>query len=604
VLPAGIKIGTYDGSGIGLSGSGDAVNLYDSTSALRASVFFGASTTPPGLATFDNSAGLNNVGITQLSSIGVNGAYQVATSLGNTETGSPGSIKTVIDPTNLAPTAITLQNVTSAIDENTSTVARIKVANVAVSDDGKGFNALGLTGADAAKFEVDATGLYLKAGTILDFETKTSYAVTVTVNDPTVGGTPDASTNYALSLNNIVNETGGPAIRITEVAPWSSGNTNSTVGQDWFEITNVSETAVNLTGWRFDDDSSSLGESSALLGVSVILPGESVIFLNSANLEPVKTAFINTWFDGIAPVGVRFGYYAGAGLGTGGDAVTLFDATGALASKVTFGSSTTPPALATFDNAAGLNNVQLTHLAAKGVDGAFTITNGKGNTETGSPGAVAATSYDYVLKANAVGGYLPGTGGNDKIDGLAGNDTILGLGGNDVIGGGSGDDNVLGGSGNDFIDGGLGKDRIDGGEGSDGLLGGDGADYLTGGNGNDFFLGGRGTDGYVGGAGADTFIFEFAADSTVGAADFIKDFSSAEGDRIELSAIDAITGGADNAFTLVSAFTKVAGQLLVKYYNTTTQGANVYGDVNGDGLADFQISVQNVTSLSASDFVL
>lgn len=603
-LPAGLKIGTYDGSGVGLSGSGDAVNLYDSTNTLRASVFFGASTTPPGLATFDNAAGLNNVGITQLSSIGVNGAYQIATALGSTETGSPGTIKTLIDPTNLAPTAITLLNATTAIDENTSTIARIKVASVAVTDDGKGFNALGLTGADAALFEVDATGLYLKAGTTLDFETKASYAVTVTVNDPTVGGNPDASISYILGVNNIVNETGGPAIRITEVAPWSSGNTNSTVGQDWFEITNVSEVPVNLTGWRFDDDSSSLAESAALQGIPVILPGESVIFLNSANLEPLKTAFINTWFGGIAPVGVRFGTYAGAGLGTGGDAVTLFDASGAIAAKVTFGSSTSAPALSTFDNAAGLDNVLLTNLASSGVNGAFTITNGKGNTETGSPGTVTTEVFDKVLKAGVGGGYLAGGAGNDKIDGLGGNDTILGLGGHDVIGGGAGDDNLQGGNGNDLIDGGVGKDRIDGGEGNDVLLGGDGADYLTGGSGNDFFLGGRGTDGFLGGAGADIFAFEFTTDSPAGAADFIKDFSSADGDRINLSAIDAVTGGADDAFVLVSAFTKVAGQLVITYYNTTVQGANIYGDVNGDGLADFQILVQNVTALGAADIAL
>ena len=42
-----------------------------------------------------------------------------------------------------------------------------------------------MTGADAGSFEVDGTGLYLKAGTTLDFETKTSYSVTVNVDDPT-----------------------------------------------------------------------------------------------------------------------------------------------------------------------------------------------------------------------------------------------------------------------------------------------------------------------------------------------------------------------------------------------------------------------------------
>ena len=42
-------------------------------------------------------------------------------------------------------------------------------------------------------FEVDATGLYLKAGTVLDHATKASYSVAVAVDDPAVGATPDAT---------------------------------------------------------------------------------------------------------------------------------------------------------------------------------------------------------------------------------------------------------------------------------------------------------------------------------------------------------------------------------------------------------------------------
>lgn len=63
---------------------------------------------------------------------------------------------------NAAPNAITLGNALSMIDENTSTVARVKVADVVVTDDGLGTNALGVSGADAAFFEVDSTGLYIK----------------------------------------------------------------------------------------------------------------------------------------------------------------------------------------------------------------------------------------------------------------------------------------------------------------------------------------------------------------------------------------------------------------------------------------------------------
>src|SRR6478736_1071918 len=103
-----------------------------------------------------------------------------------------------------------LTNTTASIAENTSTASHIKVADINVTDDALGSNTLALTGADAASFEIVGSALYLKAGTVLDFESKTSYAVAVTVDDPTVGGTPDAtSAIYALNVTNV------PGVTIT-----------------------------------------------------------------------------------------------------------------------------------------------------------------------------------------------------------------------------------------------------------------------------------------------------------------------------------------------------------------------------------------------------
>ena len=101
---------------------------------------------------------------------------------------------------NQPPTSLSLANQVNAIAENTSTASRIKVADIVVADDGLGTNNLSVTGADAGAFEADETGLYIKAGTILDFETKSSYAVTVAVDDPAVGATPDATAAFALAL--------------------------------------------------------------------------------------------------------------------------------------------------------------------------------------------------------------------------------------------------------------------------------------------------------------------------------------------------------------------------------------------------------------------
>src|SRR5262249_14945588 len=158
---------------------------------------------------------------------------------------------------NQAPTGLVLNNQITSIAENTSTASRIKVADVALVDDGLGTNNFTVTGADAGSFEVDNLGLYLKAGTVLDFETKTSYSVTVAVDDPTVGGSPDASAPFTLHVTDVANEgpPGTPALYISEVSPSSSGN--APYAADWFELTNAGTAAVDVTGWKMDDNSNS-----------------------------------------------------------------------------------------------------------------------------------------------------------------------------------------------------------------------------------------------------------------------------------------------------------------------------------------------------------
>jgi hypothetical protein len=100
---AGVQIGTYTGSGVGLSTAGDAVNVFDSTGSLLANVAFGASTVG---RTFDNAAGLNNVTLTTLSALGVNGAFNSTANTTGAVTvldiGSPGTIAAVPEPATLA----------------------------------------------------------------------------------------------------------------------------------------------------------------------------------------------------------------------------------------------------------------------------------------------------------------------------------------------------------------------------------------------------------------------------------------------------------------------------------------------------------------------
>jgi len=90
---------------------------------------------------------------------------------------------------NEAPTAVGLVNVPASILENTSTSSRVKVADIAVTDDALGTNTITLSGADAASFEVVGTGLYLKAGTTLDYGLKPSYDIVVDAFDASASDT-------------------------------------------------------------------------------------------------------------------------------------------------------------------------------------------------------------------------------------------------------------------------------------------------------------------------------------------------------------------------------------------------------------------------------
>lgn len=104
---------------------------------------------------------------------------------------------------NRAPIALLLSNQVTSLPENTSTASRVKVADIDVVDDGKGTNTIAVSGADAAAFEIFNGDLYLKAGTTLNFEAKTSYQVSVTVNDTSVGITPDLSKPFSLAITDV-----------------------------------------------------------------------------------------------------------------------------------------------------------------------------------------------------------------------------------------------------------------------------------------------------------------------------------------------------------------------------------------------------------------
>ena len=154
------------------------------------------------------------------------------------------------------------------------------------------------------------------------------------------------------------------------------------------------------------------------------------------------------------------------------------------------------------------------------------------------------------------------------------------------------------------LNGTTGADRLVGGGNEDVLAGMPGNDTLLGGAGDDRLIGGLGADELWGGSGADHFVLQSAAQSTFRQFDTIRDFSLAEGDRIDLTLVDAESRAAGNqAFSLgATAFTRVSGQLIQA---DTAQGLLIQGDTNGDGVADMVLLLAGVHApLGAEAFVL
>lgn len=142
------------------------------------------------------------------------------------------------------------------------------------------------------------------------------------------------------------------------------------------------------------------------------------------------------------------------------------------------------------------------------------------------------------------------------------------------------------------------------------FFGGQGNDTLIGGAGADTIFGGGGGDALRGNAGADIFRYDNLSESTGSTdatRDRILDFSA--GDKIDLSRIDAIIGGTDDAFSFIGSAAFSGGGASAGQLRYTDAGGGIFiveGDVNGDGLADFTLSLTMTpaTAPLGTDFVL
>ena len=141
--------------------------------------------------------------------------------------------------------------------------------------------------------------------------------------------------------------------------------------------------------------------------------------------------------------------------------------------------------------------------------------------------------------------------------------------------------------------------------GKDFLLGTAKGEKLSGLDGDDTLAGGLGRDTLKGGTGADLFKFNSIDETgiTSKTRDTISDFHHDEGDRIDLSSIDAsdtLTGNQAFIFIGTAAFSSNAtGQL-----RFDTKAHVLYGSNDADTTPEFSILLSGVTELFIKDFIL
>ncbi|WP_169577890.1 choice-of-anchor D domain-containing protein [Salisaeta longa] len=234
---------------------------------------------------------------------------------------------------NDAPT-VALGAPSGSVDENNSPPTVL--TSVTVNDPDGGTNDLSLSGTDASAFQIDGTDL--EFADVADFETKSSYTVTVNVDDTSVGTTPDDSETFTLSIND-VNE---PPVVATNTGLLLDEGATATIGTGALNATDedagdgASTLTFNVTsavsnGTLFIDGSTGGTDDGTLDGESGIGTGSfTQAIIDSGNLlyahDGSGTTTDSFTFDltddsGAGPTGITFSI----GITTQNDAPTISD---------------------------------------------------------------------------------------------------------------------------------------------------------------------------------------------------------------------------------------------------------------------------------------
>ena len=159
-----------------------------------------------------------------------------------------------ITDSNEAPTSVRLADSIASLAESTNLANGLQVATVVVTDDALGLNTILLSGPDAAQFEVKESGVWLRAGSTLDFESKPNYRFNVQVDDASLGNSHELSIELSLSITD-ANEA-PTAIQLSSVVNTLEEMASNSVGQSLAAIT-VTDDALGTNEIRISGDGAS-----------------------------------------------------------------------------------------------------------------------------------------------------------------------------------------------------------------------------------------------------------------------------------------------------------------------------------------------------------
>ncbi|MFY0645932.1 DUF4214 domain-containing protein, partial [Sulfitobacter geojensis] len=147
------------------------------------------------------------------------------------------------------PATLSVTQFVGEFSDEDDTSVRIKVADIAIDDDGLGINTPSLSGRDSGLFEIVGNEVFLRAGAELDGASNSILNISVQVDDTKIAGTPDSSTSLAFV---VVDENPIPPVIDVPVTPAPPTNQAPTVALS-NTVTTLAENADTTTRTKVAD---------------------------------------------------------------------------------------------------------------------------------------------------------------------------------------------------------------------------------------------------------------------------------------------------------------------------------------------------------------